>query len=95
MMSSQYEFLEPEERKLLEEVDRFALQMKKKLLHKLRVDDFWGWDDLENWGIREIKKRLEEHVEKAKVGSDFIDIANLAMFAAYHYRQGDTSLCEG
>lgn len=55
----------------------------QSMMHRLRKIFFEGesgWDD-PDWSIDEIKMRIEKKLNEAKTDDDFIDIANLAMFA--------------
>lgn len=68
-------------KKLFESVDRFALQMKRKLSRKCG-EGKRGWDD-PNWPKEDKIKYLIEHAERG----DWIDAANIAMFG---WNQEDT-----
>lgn len=56
-------------------VDKFAAEIKEKLIRKLMRDNYSGWDN-DDFTIEKIKNALIVHVEKG----DPVDIAAFAAF---------------
>jgi hypothetical protein len=80
-----------EQKKLFEAVDELAAAMKKKLAAKQR-EGWHGWDDLTEYGRKDLARKMIEHIMKRDVfgtvsvdaqfmeESNLVDIANFCMF---------------
>ncbi len=72
--------------RLMEAVDAFAAEMKRKLRQK-RAEGFAGWDDDYFVTNGLCIERLTNHVRRMAEGeAQEVDVANLAMFS-WHYRK--------
>lgn len=80
----------PEEQALVDAVDWFAAEMKKKLLMESRRKRFREWQWQDPIAIRDfIPGSLMCHAQKLIDGdiAQAVDVADLAMFIAYAHRR--------